>query len=165
MNMNSCCVVWSISDRHIIYIGIIMKIPAGTDLFKSVYLKRKTEKIQFDITVNYKKGLQEPAQSKVEYMRWHGCTVYSDPLNNLRAASTTQCQLIIGFVDCLKQNTVKQKHSSRNRVYICIYEWMHENCSWFNRELTNLLNQWVIKNFIAQETNWYVAALSHSVTH
>lgn len=46
-----------------------MKIPAGTDLFKSVYLKRKTEKIQFDITVNYKKGLQEPAQLKVEYMR------------------------------------------------------------------------------------------------
>lgn len=33
-----------------------MKIPANTDLFKSVYFKRKTEKIQFDITVNYKKG-------------------------------------------------------------------------------------------------------------
>ena len=102
-----------------------MKIPAGTDLFKSVYLKRKTEKIQFDITVNYKKGLQEPAQSKVEYMRWHGCTVYSDPLNNLRAASTTQrlSQLIIRYVDCLKPNAVKQKHSSRNCVYM--YLWMN----------------------------------------
>lgn len=69
MNTNNCCVVWSISDRHINYIGIIKKIPANTDLFKSVYFKRKTEKIQFDITVNYKKGLQEPAQSKVEYTR------------------------------------------------------------------------------------------------
>lgn len=46
-----------------------MKIPANTDLFKFVYFKRKTEKIQFDITVNYKKGLQEPAQSKAEYTR------------------------------------------------------------------------------------------------
>lgn len=67
MNKYNCCVVWSISDRHIIYNGIIMKIPANTDLFQSVYFKRKTEKIQFDITVNYKKGLQEPAQLKVEY--------------------------------------------------------------------------------------------------
>lgn len=46
-----------------------MKIPANTDLFKSVYFKRKTEKIQFDITVNYKKGLQESAQLKVEHTR------------------------------------------------------------------------------------------------
>lgn len=42
-----CCVVWLIimSDRRINLIGIVLKIPAHTDLFKSVYLKRKTEKI------------------------------------------------------------------------------------------------------------------------
>lgn len=44
MNKNNCCVVWSVSDRHINYVGIIMKIPANADLFKSVYFKRKTEK-------------------------------------------------------------------------------------------------------------------------
>lgn len=60
------------SDRYINYIGISMEIPANTDLFKSVHLRRKTEKIQFDITVSYKKtGLQEPAQLKVEYTRLH----------------------------------------------------------------------------------------------
>lgn len=49
-----------------------MKIPANTDLFKSVYFKRKTEKIHFDITVNYKKRLQESStiEGRVHKVTW-----------------------------------------------------------------------------------------------
>lgn len=94
-----------------------------------------------------KKGLQEPAQSKVEYTGY--IIVYCVLLNNLRAAPTAEhhTQQMIGSV------------SDRNCTESC-------ECSW----LTYHLEQWSNKNlsqqiFTAIEADCYGAALCHSLTH
>lgn len=67
----------------------------------------------------------------------------------MRAAPTTE-QHIIRFVDCQKLNTVMQNHFLEKDLYI----------------LTNDGRRIFVDRFLTtKEVDWYVAALSHSLTH
>lgn len=77
LNKNNCCQYQiGIIIIIIIILASLWKIPA-IHLFNLSTLKGRLRKYKLTSLWNTGKGLQEAAQSKVEYTTWHGCTQYS----------------------------------------------------------------------------------------
>lgn len=173
MNKNNRC---QYQIGILIIYGIIMKIPAN-HLFKSSTLKGRLRNYNLtSLWITKKKGLQEAAQSKGrEYTRWHGCTVYSNLLNNLRAAQSYTSSHPTNYRICrLLETEPVQNEPTFWETLKDLHIFMNDSMKsandfpgkWTNHFKNNELTRIFVKRFFYSQGGWlvgYGAALSHSL--